>query len=239
MDGGVSQLLEFVKQCEGKSGNALEPIIKGALEHPAIYVFSELTHCPPVEAFIESKANEKLINTLELFSYGVYLEYKNNSNKYIPLNDEMTIKLKHLTILTLCRDTRSISYKTIQSETDTPDLGKMETLVIDSIYRGIVRGKLDHDKQCFHVEASAPRDVPSERIPIMIEKLEEWLKQLESADDTIRQQLNHLNSEKDSRLFHSEKMKELYARKKEHIQQSILSSIDQSDDMPGMMRMFS
>lgn len=102
MDGGVSQLLEFVNKTSKKSESEVIKIIKEALEDEKVYVFAELLHCEAVEKIQSSPKNEKIINTLKLFSTGTYLQYKNDPSEFISLTDKMKKKLKLLSIISLC-----------------------------------------------------------------------------------------------------------------------------------------
>ena len=100
MDGGLKILLTFVENIKGKSGSEIETTILQALEHPDIFVFAELLHTAEVSELAAS--NEQLVNTLQLFSTGTYLQYLKQKNNFILLTKAMEEKLQLLSVLTLC-----------------------------------------------------------------------------------------------------------------------------------------
>lgn len=215
MDGGVSQLLEFVNKTSGKNDSEVIKIIKEALEDEKVYVFAELLHCEAVEKIQSSPKNEKIINTLKLFSTGTYLQYKNDPSEFISLTDKMKKKLKLLSIISLCNQLtvcfylfivvyflfyiceqlQSVPYSLLQSETDCCDVSEVESLIIEGIYKNIFRGKFDRRKECFQLELSAPRDTEDNDISDMIDILEGWQKQLNLLDTSLLNQKNELDNE--------------------------------------------
>jgi COP9 signalosome complex subunit 7 len=103
MDGGVTPLLEFVKQSEGKKDDALLKVITDALSHPDVFVFSELLFAPTVQAFAKSRPKHPVICTLELFCFRTYKDYLLTPKEFITLTPEMDKKLRVLSLISLCR----------------------------------------------------------------------------------------------------------------------------------------
>ncbi len=55
----------------------------------------------------------------------------------------MDIKLKHLTILTLATQRKTLSYDELMTELDIKNIRHLEDLIIGAIYAELINGKLD------------------------------------------------------------------------------------------------
>ena len=102
MDAGLQKLLNLVRQTEGKEGQDVADIVMEALEDPSIFIFAELIHSAAVVRLREAQTHEKVLNTLDLFSTGTFLQYQSDSGRYVQLTSVMEKKLKLLSILSLC-----------------------------------------------------------------------------------------------------------------------------------------
>lgn len=79
---------------------------------------------------------EKHYNTLNLFAFGTYRQYLENKEKLIPLTPVMDKKLKHLTILTLATQRKTLPYDELMTELDIKNVRHLEDLIIEAIYAG-------------------------------------------------------------------------------------------------------
>ena len=96
--------------------SSIQSILHKCLSDPNVYVgFNEVSSLPNIQQTLQgSNIGQSLLRTLELFSFGVYLDYhqkdgSNNTNnegkegetgdKFVKLNDAQEMKLKLLTVV--------------------------------------------------------------------------------------------------------------------------------------------
>lgn len=85
---------------------------------------------------LKSSEFEKFYNTLNLFAFGTYRQFLEKRDKIIPLTAVMDKKLKHLTILTLANQRKTLSYDELMIELDIKNVRHLEDLIIEAIYAG-------------------------------------------------------------------------------------------------------
>jgi COP9 signalosome complex subunit 7 len=72
-------------------------------------------------------------------------------------------------------------------------LRELEDLILDCIYNELVSGKLDQLNQQFHVVYTFGRDLRESDINFMLKKLEDWDRQLETAQHIIEDKARSCN----------------------------------------------
>ena len=75
---------------------------------------------------------------MNLFAFGTYRQFLENKEKLIPLTAIMDKKLKHLTILTLATQKKTLPYDDLMVELDIPNVRHLEDIIIEAIYAGMV-----------------------------------------------------------------------------------------------------
>lgn len=75
---------------------------------------------------------------MKLFAFGTYRNYSENKDKIIPLTQKMERKLKHLTILTLATQRKTLPYDELMIELDIKNVRHLEDIIIEAIYAGII-----------------------------------------------------------------------------------------------------
>lgn len=111
---------------------------------------------------------------LSIFSYGTYEDYKAAAD-LPPLNEAQTLKLRQLSLLTLARDRRNLSYAALKERLGLGSEREVEDLVITAIYAGLVTATLDPARQAIQVTTLAPlRDLSPNSIPHMAASLKTW-----------------------------------------------------------------
>lgn len=116
--------------------------------------------------------------TLQLFAYGTWQDYVENASAYINLDRALQMRLKCLTVVTLCEHTTCITYDTLKKVIDVESVDELESLLMfQCIYPGLVVGTLDQQLQQMNVISAVPRDVSPEKIDRMIQALDVWLDQ--------------------------------------------------------------
>jgi len=126
---------------------------------------------------------------LEIFAYGKYSDYKAKQNDLPKLSAIQSKKLKQLTIASLASESHVIPYSRLIKELDIAGLRELEDLIIDALYKDIVVGKLDHEKQIFQIDSSLGRDLRPEDMDKMISTLLAWQNQSEVLLKSIEEKM--------------------------------------------------
>ncbi|KAG1098770.1 hypothetical protein G6F42_017937 [Rhizopus arrhizus] len=111
---------------------------------------------------------------LEIFLYGTFKDYQENSTQLPALNENQTKKLKLLSIATLSETQQTLSYDLLQSYLDIPTVRELEDLVIDAFYQGILTGKLDQRQRQLQVMYSMGRDLRPQQLNETMNALAAW-----------------------------------------------------------------
>lgn len=86
----------------------------------------------------------------------------------------MAYKLRQLSIVTLAHRSKKVSYTTLMQELDLSNVRELEDIVIETIYAGLVDGRLDQANGVLKVNSAVARDVRQDEVAGMIEKLRNW-----------------------------------------------------------------
>lgn len=86
----------------------------------------------------------------------------------------MTKKLQQLSIVTLAHRSKIVSYASLQEELGVTNVRELEDLVIESIYAGLLEGRLDQHAGILNVKTAMARDVRPQEVEAMIAKLVGW-----------------------------------------------------------------
>lgn len=120
----------------------------------------------------------------------------------------MEKKLKHLTILTLANQRKTLPYDELMVELDIKNVRHLEDLIIEAIYAELINGKLDQKNRQLEVDYAVARDIQTENIQEIVKILSEWLKSCESCSNCLQEQIENANSEKAKRVKHKEHLEE-------------------------------
>lgn len=78
----------------------------------------------------------KYFNTLNLFAYGTYKQYRQKPEDYLDLTPAMQKKLQHLTIVSLAIKNKCIPYEVLLEELEINNVRHLEDVIIEAIYAG-------------------------------------------------------------------------------------------------------
>lgn len=146
-------LQQFCVLAKNANGAALLDVIKQVLDAPNVFVFGELlvepnvtevskcyirnnTQLIPTDLQLKNGPDANYYDTLNLFAYGTYKQYRANPEKYIELTPAMQKKLQHLTIVSLAIQSKSIPYAVLLSELEIDNVRHLEDIIIEAIYAG-------------------------------------------------------------------------------------------------------
>eukprot|EP01123_Difflugia_compressa_P006693 TRINITY_DN1902_c0_g1_i1.p1 TRINITY_DN1902_c0_g1~~TRINITY_DN1902_c0_g1_i1.p1 ORF type:complete len:281 (-),score=67.43 TRINITY_DN1902_c0_g1_i1:175-1017(-) len=189
-------LQQHVKQAQSiKTDAALVNLIKLVLSAPDVFVFGELLALDNVKSLAQKGGEcQQHFQLLEIFAYGTYSDYKAKQNDLPKLSDKQAKKLKQLTIATLASQSHVIPYSALVKELDITELRQLEDLIIDALYKDIVVGKLDSEKQVFQVDAALGRDLKPTDMDNMITSLLAWQNQSEVLLKTIDEKMQQAHN---------------------------------------------
>jgi COP9 signalosome complex subunit 7 len=224
----VRQRLEsFLLLSKSAKGGACVQLIKDALGAPGVYVFAELLDMPNVVELQNNEQFQSYHTLLRLFSYGTYKDYKDNASTLPQLDDAQLNKLKHLSIVSLSEESRTIPYDTLLKYLDVPNVRELEDLIIDAIYQDVIKGKLDQKRKQLEVDYTMGRDLRPGQIDQMIQVLSAWSQTSEEILKSIDTKIIKIRDE----AAENKKKKEEYEKELERLRKEVKSSPKGADNI--------
>lgn len=149
-------------------GAAAANLIHQAIAAPGVFFFGELFDVPGVAelASPSDSASSQLqaaYQLLCLFTYGMYSDYVHlvQSGGIAELSRVELQKLRQLTLLSLAYQHKSLPYATLHASLGIDSTTReLEDLIIETVYAGLVSGKLNELQARFEVHHVQGRDVP-------------------------------------------------------------------------------
>lgn len=182
----MAELKQFCILASKQKGRACAALIQQVISNKKIFNFGDLLSMSSVNQLNEDNGEyQSYYNTLQLFTYGKYNDYINNKDKYLELNEIQVIKLKQLTIVSLAEKDRRISYSVLQNELDINDIRILEDLIIDTMYLGLIKGKLHQRNKILRIIDTIRRDVNPNQLRELIDNLKIWQETVAKLIDTV------------------------------------------------------
>jgi len=220
-DGVVLQA--FLDMGKSKDPTALCMFVKQVLSQPGVYVFGEVLDLENIKSLQNGDENAKQHwQLLNIFAYGTYADYKGNKDKLPKLSAIQETKLKQLTIVSLASKNRVIPYSVLQTELDVTNVRELEDLIIDSIYQGLLTGKLDQAKSEVQVDETFGRDIKSEDVKKLFTTLDSWAGSSDSLMKLIEDRLAWASKETKRATQH----KEEFAKKLEEMKTLVKAAME-------------
>lgn len=213
----------FVKQTSAIKGSSLAPIIIDATSNPSLFAFSEILAVPNV-AELQGTEHSMYLNLLRLFAHGTWSDYKRSAGSLPPLVADQILKLKQLTVLTLAETSKVLPYDHLMQELDVTNVRELEDFLIECMYAGIVRGKLDQYRRCFQVQFAAGRDLRPEQLGSMIQTLNNWLVTSDNLLLTIQEKIKWADTMSEVDRKHKKEIEERVEEVKKNV--SIKADMD-------------
>lgn len=173
-------------------------LIQKSIYHKGLFNFAELYEI--VSAKVSNMAELKTevvslwIRLLEIFSYGTWEDYRNLSNSHvIELDNYAQRKLKELTIVSLATHSSYLDFDMLRHHLDV-EANDLEWLIIDSIYDGLISGKINTKSRYVEINDVQSRDPDPARLAaislILKEKLSSTNKIIEETNSHIKHSLD-------------------------------------------------
>jgi len=155
----------------------IRAIVDKVLSHPDIFFgYNQIREgLMKVVAVVE----DRMLSTLDLFSYGTYDMYTNaQPNTYLSLNEKQIMKLRQLTFITsvqtACEDGIShLPYDTIQKTLSVSNQREMEQIILSCVFARAVNGLLCQKSNQFLIVDVPPcisRDISLDILPRLIQQ---------------------------------------------------------------------
>lgn len=183
----ISLFVEKVGAQDGAAGVAAT--IHEAVSHERLFVFGELLALEKVQALKGDTTHGATFKLLELFAYGTFA----SASGAVELTPAQAAKLRLLTIVSLARNTKVILYEELQRELQISEIRELEDTVIESIYQGLLVGKLNQKHSRLDVLSTIGRDVNVDDIVTMQQQLAAWGGASRSVVDAIEQKTQYAN----------------------------------------------
>ena len=194
-----SALAPFLEIVETSSSSTLRAVILKVLSHPEIFCGYD-----QLKAIVASKVDDsQLMETLDLFSYGVYLDYIQNPDHFLPLNESQVSKLRQLTVISNTQDACKrgisiVSYGQLANSLgiEAENRRGVEEVIISCIYSRILNGKLCQKSQQLHltVPPCCSRDVRLTQIPDLLGSLRSLCQRLDSSNQDLERDNEYVQS---------------------------------------------
>jgi hypothetical protein len=166
-----------------------------------------------------SSEGDRLLNTLDLFSYGTYQDYRSADadNKYWQLTEQQCHKLRLLTIISLiqtaCEQRKDVlPYSAVQQALDLEQgerqsLRETESLLSQCVAARVISGKLSQKDQAFLITSGpySPRDVPPSRVEDMLASVRALQTKLRESADNIAERQSSVKNQLEQFRRHMKK----------------------------------
>jgi COP9 signalosome complex subunit 7 len=223
------QFLALVKSA--KQPKLAAKLVTDAIAHPGAFVFSELLAEANVQALKGSDC-QKEFDTLCLFAYGTYSDYLAKKENFIVLSDKLLYKLKQLSVVSFSASQRVLSYKGLLKQLEIENVRQLEDLLIDCVYNGLIKAKLDQKSKTVEVFETLGRDVPNEHLDVLINTLKSWYNNSKDVMSSLDK-----NSSNAIGMFEAtKKQNSEYENYVENLKKEIKTSIESQESLnPGMI----
>jgi len=198
-DGGihVQQFLGMGKNL--KDSKAVSAFVKQVLSSPNVFVFGEILEMEGVKQLANGDEEAKQhLELLQIFAYGSYGDYKVKESKLPKLTKQQITKLKQLSIVSLAADNRTIAYKVLLEKLDIPNVRELEDLIIDSLYQGVLVGRLDQQRSQLQVDCAIGRDIRPGQIAHLDKTLLLWCDQSDQLLKAIEEKISWARTQHDN-----------------------------------------
>jgi COP9 signalosome complex subunit 7 len=224
-DGVVLQAYLEMGKAAKENHTLVISFIKQILSQPGVYVFGEVLDMDNVKTLEKGDDNAKQHwELLNIFAYGTYADFKSKQDKLslVKLTKVQETKLKQLTIVSLASKNRVIPYSVLQTELDVSNVRELEDLIIDSIYQGLLTGKLDQAKSEVQVDETFGRDIKGQDVKKLFSTLDNWAASSDSLMKLIEERLTWASKETKRASQH----KDDFAKKLEEMKTAVKAAME-------------
>ncbi|CAM9443236.1 unnamed protein product [Ectocarpus sp. 6 AP-2014] len=166
-------LVQFLVLAKGAKGAACVALIQQVLSNKKLFVFGELLAMPNVQA-LAGTPHEPHLRLLETFAYGTYADAQAKADQLPKLTGAQVDKLRMLSVVSLAHTSKVVPYAAMKTALGIDSIRRLEDVIFDTMYAGLLQGKLDQRQAVLKVKYAMARDVRVDELTIMIDKLGSW-----------------------------------------------------------------
>lgn len=229
MEAALEQYLILAKTAKGK---ACESLIFQAISNPKTFVFGEL-----LDAVREGGVSKESQKILEIFTYDTLQDYR--KARLPDLTSQQLKKIQMLSLVSYASQKAVLMYKDLQSLLEIGSTRQLEDLIIDTIYEGLIKGKIDHKNSCLRVFQSIGRDIRPEEIPSALQKIKNYINQITQIEATANENISYSQSFKTISLIKKEKFDEDFKENKAIVRATLESTTESQGILSRMKKQFS
>ena len=225
MEAALDQYLILAKTAKGK---ACESLIFQAISNPRTFVFGEL-----LDAVKDGGVSKESLKILEVFTYGTLQEYR--QAKLPDLTSAQLKKLQILTLASLASQKSILTYAELETLLEVHSTRALEDLIIETIYEGLIKGKIDHKNSCLRVFECIGRDLRPEDIQKSIEKINRYIEYIGQIEETGQNNVSSSIKFKENAARAKEEYDKCYSEQKQSVK-AIIDSQGESGLISKMKR---
>lgn len=188
------RLAHYLATASSANPETAVSIIHSATSDPHLFHFSELLYHPVLSALSNHSIHSKSHNLLRLFAHGTISDYISNTSAFPPLTPDHLHKLRILTLISLCTNNSVVPYSTLQTQLSLNSLRQLEDLVLDAIYAGLLRARMNQRAAHIEILSAVGRDVVAPTgLSDMITTLKTWVSRSSNLVDEIDDKINYIS----------------------------------------------
>jgi len=218
-DAVLQPLLQAAQESKDANISTVRSIVMKTLSDPDVFCGYDQIKAILQPALSQvAPEGEKLLQTLDLFSYGTYEDYTRENDKYLSLTDTQVLKLRQLTVLTTVQEAcrlqkASVTYQEFQQALQ---MDRVEDVLVSCLYARVIAGQLCQKSASLLLSSRygptmRPRDVPLSQVPDMLQTLQKLQERLETSSIALTESQNVV--QKDLQV-HRQFLKQAGERKK-------------------------
>lgn len=189
------RLAYYLSAANTASEKAAAEICEQATSDPALHVFSELLQTRSISA-LQTTAQRKYYDLLRLFAYGTVDDYQSNPHAFPPITEKHWKKLRMLTLVSLAKRQNLLAYALLMEKLSLTTVRQVEDVVLDAIYAGLVRARMDQRAAIVEIMSATGRDVQTPAgVSEMIDVLKTWVVRSDQLVSAIDDKINYITAQ--------------------------------------------
>lgn len=188
------RLIYYLSAARGASAKTATEICVQATADPVLHEFGELLASPSIAA-LSGTAEHKYHDLLRLFAHGTVDDYRASPSSFPPFSDGHWKKLRVLTVVSLANGNNIIEYALLQQKLAVETVRQVEDVVLDAIYSGLLRARMDQRAAQVEIVSAVGRDVfAPQGVSDMISTLKAWVQRSTQLVEEIDDKINYIAS---------------------------------------------
>ncbi|VDK73770.1 unnamed protein product [Onchocerca ochengi] len=140
-----------------------------------IHAFAQFLAEPSIKSLKNDPNYYKYYNLLHLFAYGTYKDTVARKDELPELNETMIRKIRQLTLVTMCSRSKIFPIEEAMRELQITDLLAFQRLFISAVYDGIIKGRLNAQKNEIEIFSWKNRDISDDELDDICQELHNWI----------------------------------------------------------------